>query len=360
MFKENSHSYRIMALIGMTGECSEKALSILIPHEPYRNKVISRLITKKAITKHQKNNLMGFRLTRNSKKMLLEIAEERFGFFLQDGADYTMRRSSVSYRLRQHRISETLAMMEQAKFIIHRDNKNDIFEETPTHTDKIMDSVFYLSKEIKSQKDLTRKIISSKITGLLLSENSAWLCYQSSQELFWWSDNIERRTETLIWLMLKDAGIYFDECDALLFGDSMKQAKAHLANRLMTDYLQRTSFRRFCFIQMDENGIMLLKLLDNKPLYNNFFQILSEDLTPSPNTYIIQDGLNAEGRPVLICIDCDLKRLVIFRNQLYFSNNHGEVICFDFQENAIKEFCGKNISISTVDSKKVWEAFFSE
>lgn len=46
------------------------------------------------------------------------------------------------------------------------------------------------------------------------------------------------------------------------------------------------------------------------------------------------------------------------RNQLYFSGNYGEVICFDFQENVMKEFCGKNISISTVDSKKVREIFF--
>lgn len=360
MFKENSYSYRIMALISMTGECSEKALSILIPHEPYRNKIISRLIAKKAITKYQKNNLIGFRLTRNSKKMLLEISANRFGFFLQDGADYTMRRSSASYRLRQHRISETLAMMERAEFIIYRDNKNDIFEETPTQTDKIMDSVFYLSKEIKSQKDLTRKIISSKITGLLFSENSAWLCYQNAQELFWWFDNIERRTKTLMWLMLRDAGIYLNECDALLFGDSMEQAKAHLANGLMTDYLQKTPFHRFCFIQMDENGIMLLKLLDNKPLYDDLLQILAEDLQPNPNTYIIQNGFNAEGHPVLICIDCDLKRLVIFRNQLYFSGKHGEVICFDFQEDAIKEFCGKNISIRTVDSDAIKETFFIE
>ena len=170
--------------------------------------------------------------------------------------------------------------------------------------------------------------------------------------------DIERRAETLMRLMLRDADIYFDNCDALLFGDSIEQAKAHLANGLMTDYLQRSSFRRFCFIQMDENGIMLLKLLNDKPLYDHIIQILSEDLKPNPNAYIVQDGINPEGHPVLICLDCDLKRLVTFRNQLYLSGNHGEVICFDFQEDAIKEFCGKNISISTIDSNKIKESFF--
>lgn len=109
---------------------------------------------------------------------------------------------------------------------------------------------------------------------------------------------------------------------------------------------------------MDENGVMLLKLLGNKPLYDDLRQILAEDLQPNPDAYIVQDGFNPEGYPVLICIDCDLKRLMIFRNQLVLSGKHREVICFDFQKDAIKEFCGKTISITTVDSNQIKEAFF--
>lgn len=358
MFKENSHSYRIMALISMTGECSEKALSILIPHEPYRNKLVSNLVTQKMITRYQKNNLTGFRLARNSKKFLLEIAENRFGFFLQDGADYTMRRSPVPYRLRQHRISETLAMMEQSEIEIYRDNKNDIFEKNPKQTDKTTYSSFYLAKEVKSQPYLTRKIISSKMTGIWITENSAWLCYQSSQELFWWFNNIERRADTLMCSMLQTAGINIDENNLLLFGDTMEQVKKYLREDLMKKYIMKTSFRRFCFVQMDENGIFLIKLMNNNDMYEYLLSALAEDLHKKDHSFILNDGYNESGLPVLICIDCDLKRLITFKLQLDYAKCRGEVICFDFQAEGIKEFCGKNIDLMLVESDKIKEAFF--
>ena len=360
MFKENSPSYHIMTLICMCGECSEKALSILIPHDGNRNKLITSLVTKKLITRYQKKDLLGFRLTGKSKKMILQTEPERFGFFLENGADYSMRRASISYRIRQHRISETLAMMERAGIEIYRNNKNNIFEIDLEQTEKIVSSAFYLSKEVKTQQSLTQKIINSKMTGLWLAEDTAWLCYQSTKESLWPFTNIEHRTETLIRSILQTAGLNISQSNALLFGDTMEQAKIHLENGLMRKYILDSHFDRFCFVPMDENGIMLLQLLNNKDLYDYLLSVLAEDLYQDINSYVTQDGFDSDGLPNLICIDCDLKRIITFNTQLYHSRKSGIIICFDFQRNAIKEYCVDNISFLVVDSDKIKEAFFSE
>ena len=129
---------------------------------------------------------------------------------------------------------------------------------------------------------------------------------------------------------------------------------------IIQNYIQSSPFRRFCYIPMDENGIMLLKLLNNPNLYNHLLTILAEDLHPKEDSYFLHDGFTKDGLPVLICIDFDLKKLVTFKTQLNYFKKSGDVICLDFQKNSIKAFCGKNISISIVDSDVVKENFFIE
>ena len=67
--------------------------------------------------------------------------------------------------------------------------------------------------------------------------------------------------------------------------------------------------------------------------------------------------ISYSGKPVLICVDCDLKRLVQFISQLDFIGQTGEVICFDFQKEAVKEYCGKNAKVAAVDFEKFQENF---
>ena len=196
------------------------------------------------------------------------------------------------------------------------------------------------------------------MTGLWITEDAAWLCYQSSKEFLKQFNNIEHRAETLIRSKLRTNGLDINCCDAILFGNTMESVEAYLNNSLIQNYIQSSPLRRFCYIPIDENGIMLLKLLSNKDLYKQLFSVLTEDLHVNNHSYIVHDGLTSDGLPVLICIDCDLKKLIFFRNQLYHSNEQGQVICFDFQKNSLKDFCDKNISIFTIDSNIVKSTFF--
>ena len=353
MIARDARSYRVLSMICMSGECSEEALRIILPQDNYRQKLLYKMISDKLITRYQKDDVVGYRLAKKGKDYLLLMDKERFGFFLLDGADFSMRRPVLRYRLRQHRISETLAMMENA-IEIYRDRKELIFEEFTEQA--FQQSAFFVAREVKAQKDLTRKIVSSKMTGVWVNREETWVCYNMADTLPEWHENLENRTEILIRSMLKKDGE--EHLDALLFGNDMSSAAKVLADGNMQRQLMLSPFERFCFIPMDRNGLLLLEMLKDKNVCEDLYCILTEDFRISEEeNHVINDGYNNDGKPVLVCVDCDLKRLVQFISQLDFTGQTGEVICFDFQKEAIREYCGEETKISEVLYEKVRELF---
>ena len=111
---------------------------------------------------------------------------------------------------------------------------------------------------------------------------------------------------------------------------------------------------------LDETGSSLLRLLNDAEQYRYLLSVLAEDLRKEEiEERIEQDGYNEDGQPVLICVDCDLKRLIQFKMQMDYLGIQGEVICFDFQKDVIKEYCGEETKISEVDFEAVRENFLN-
>ena len=99
-------------------------------------------------------------------------------------------------------------------------------------------------------------------------------------------------------------------------------------------------------------------MLSRKEQYEYLLAVLSEDMQPSNEMeYFIHDGFNADGQPVLFFLDGDLKRLILFQIQMLYTGRRGEVICFDFQKEAVREYCGEETKISEVLYEKVRELF---
>lgn len=360
MIAKDSQSYRILSITLMSGECSEEAVGILLPMENYRQKILYKLIADKLLNRFQKDDLKGYRLTKQGKEMLLTMDLERFSFFGAEGADFSMRRTPLRYRQRQHRISEVLALMEKAGMEIYRDRKCPIFERDPPQSAAVMQSVFYHAKEVKAQTELTRKIISSRLSGVWLSSDAVWLTYNIGVVLPKWYENVENRADILIRSMLREKGVEYSSTNALLFGESMVQAAMCLEDAKMRAYILNSTFRRFCFVPLDEIGSSLLRLLNDAEQYQYLTSILAEDLrNEGIEQRIEQDGYNEDGQPVLICVDCDLKRLIQFKMQMDYLGIQGEVICFDFQKEVIQKYCGEETKISEVDFEAVRENFLS-
>ena len=60
--------------------------------------------------------------------------------------------------------------MERAEILMDRSKKQPIFENIPMQSGELSQDAFFHPKEVKAQADFTRKIISSKMTGVLLSQ----------------------------------------------------------------------------------------------------------------------------------------------------------------------------------------------
>ena len=348
MIARDSQSYRALALIAQSGECSYEALDVLIPQKSYQKKVMLKLLKERLITRYENDSVQGYRLARKGKELLLTLDPDRFSFYLADGADFNMRRSKLIPRLRQHRISEVLAFMENCNIKTYYDQKPQLFAAERLRAE--VQSVFYLPKEIKVQQALTRKIISSRFVGVSLSDSDLWICYNMGSELPCWYENIEQRARILIPSMLNWQGISYDEASALMFGHGMEQLRLIWENPYMQVNIRNTGFQRFCYIPLDEKGQLQLKIMQAEELYEYLKKLLSEDLSKPSHASIINDGMNQNGNYTLICIDMDLKRLIQFIQQLRFLNRKGEVICFDFQAEVIEDLCGDYVKLSTVNS----------
>lgn len=351
-----------MSVVCMSGECSEKAANILLPQKSYSQKVLYKLTGDKLIYKYQKEGMKGYRLTKKGKETMLLIDPKRFGFFLENGADFSMRRSSLTHRERQHRISEVLAIMLQSGILIYLDKKPHVFAKNCEEYIKIKELMYFQVKEVKEQGMLTRKICNSRITGVLLSSNDIWFCYNMGYNNLSWFNNVENRADIVICSMLKEKGLTYKMRNVILFGDSIEQALFCLEDYKTRAFVLNVSFNKFCFVPLNKDGILQLKLLSDYEKYNCLITVLSEDLHKDLHTgeLIENDGYNSEGQPVLIAVDFDMKRLLRFILQLQYTCKRGEIICFDFQKEVIKSYCGKEADISAVDFEIFRKSFFPE
>lgn len=354
MIQKESVAYEILQLLSMTGEIGDGLLKIIVPQLEYRKKVLQKLTAENMITKYYKDNLKGYRLTITGKRFMLQNNSNRFEYFLKSNADSSMRRSDKSHRLRQHRISEILAVIYLSDIDIFRDKKPNIFQKQEKDIKNIsfINPAFFIAKELKDMGSFSTKIISSRLIGLWLNSKSIWICYHYNSMNSWFS-NIEKRADIFIRSLLKK----YDYTNAVLFYNNSFTELYSDNSKLWANILQ-SPFKKFCCVPMNDKGIILLKLISNNEKYKYLIDILKEDLIEFNNSKIINDGYNHNKEPVLVLIDFDIKKLLSFVTQLRYLKQNGEIICFDFQKEDISKYCNETVKISTVDFEVFRENFF--
>ena len=90
-----------------------------------------------------------------------------------------------------------------------RSKKQPIFENIPKQSGELSQDAFFHPKEVKAQADFTRKIISSKMTGVLLSQAEVWLCYNMQTAVSKWFETVENRADILIQSILRSKQLCF-------------------------------------------------------------------------------------------------------------------------------------------------------
>ena len=110
------------------------------------------------------------------------------------------------------------------------------------------------------------------------------------------------------------------------------------------------NFEHFYYLTSDHYGEVMLRLLCDIELKATLDAILSEDLLPHDQHCPVEhDALDTAGTPVLFGYLGDMPRIRRFDTALELHERSGILICFDFQEDALRRACGQRVQFQCID-----------
>ena len=97
-------------------------------------------------------------------------------------------------------------------------------------------------------------------------------------------------------------------------------------------------------------GEAILRLLCDTQQRRTLDAILANGLHEGiPNWRVENDAIDSEGNPVLFAYTCDFPRIRRFDTALELHGMTGTLICFDYQEEALREICGQCVMLQSID-----------
>jgi len=362
-----TQSYSLLELIAITGELPTNQIKRLPGGDRYKEEKIKSLKGNKLIHTYYRDKLRGYRLTAAAREMLLADNPARFQFYLTGNTETNSPKYEITRRLRLHRIAETYITMRNAGAAIFRDAKPDVFspEGGKAHSYTVESPAFYSSREIKGYGLEFVKIRGARTVGTLLTENIAYVVYNTGSSLMKWNYKSEIRTKALMkTIILRRLQEQYqpESVQGLILGDNMETAYLLMTSTggVKRDYFVLDgNYDNFHYITNDHGGEVLLKLLCNPPKTAELNRLLSGSLYERDPGWIIEnDAIDENGEPVLFAYSFDMPRLVRFNSALQLQGKRGTVICFDYQADVLRRYCCGNARFQTIDLQKFEGRFF--
>lgn len=327
MQKTDNTKDRLLEMIGICGEFPADQLNRLIPSSSYAEKVITELKSEKLIRTHYRNQLRGYRLTKQAKELLLSRRPARFHCYLTG--------NSETNRIRSEAV--TLRSL----------------------------PLFYSSREVKELGAETTKIKNSRSVGILMAEHCVYALYNTGDHILKWEYKTEVRVNAFLQHYLQ--GIPYagrPPIHAIMLGTNMD-----IAFQLLTStggykkslFILDTSFEHFHYVPNDSYGEGLFKLLTNPQMMERLNRLLLSDQDGQNSEIPIEhDAVAGDGPPTLLAYDFDMQRINRFNTGLNVYGLSGNLICFDFQIPCLKEYLTAYIRFSSIDFSKFQRGFYHE
>ena len=309
---------------------------------------------------YYRDKLRGYRLGPRAKATLLESRPDRFASYLTGDTDTNRLKCEIDRRLRLHRLAETYVTMDNAGVCVYRDEKPAIFAPDGYAGGRIVYPAFFSSREVKEMGIDTTKIRSSRSTGILLAPSGIFVTYNSSSALMKWRYKSEMRVKALIWSVICQQRLApqfrHEDVHGLILGNSMDLAYQILTStggRKHDFFMLDGSYEHFLYLTNNHQGEVILALLCDPVKTAELDRILLQGLTArQPGLAIEHDGVSPDGSPVLFGYFCDLPRIARFNTSLELSERPGTLICFDFQAEVLRSYCGSRVRFQTIDFTK--------
>ena len=206
---------------------------------------------------------------------------------------------------------------------------------------------YYTSREVKEIGPQGTKIKSSRATGILLTDGGIFLTYNTAKAQMKWEYKAELRFKAL----LQTEGVMPDaEISGIVFGSTMEQLSILTQPDAHSYFLLDGSFPHFYYLTNDRYGEAILRLLCDTQQRRTLDAILADGLHEGiPNWRVENDAIDSEGNPVLFAYTCDFPRIRRFDTALELHGMTGTLICFDYQEEALREICGQCVMLQSID-----------
>lgn len=324
----------------------------------YKENVVKQLKRDKLVRVFYRDGLRGLRLTAAAKRLLLAEQPEQFRLYLSGNTDTNRLKSEVARRRRLHRMAEVLVTMFNAEVGVLLSEKPSVFSPTPDRFGYALEwPAYYGSRELKDMGQMAVKVRNSRSTGVLLAPSCPYAVYNVGPFLQTkWEYRAEMRLKAFLQTEICRRRIpqYHDTVpQGLVFGADMAQLPALMedgASAPQNHFLSDGSYDQFYFFPSDCHGELLLRLLFDPSQRERLNSILSENLYPkNPGWNIEHDAIDEDGSPVLFGYLCDMPRVRRFDTALNLQGRSGTLICFDFQQDALREICGDRVTFQTID-----------
>ena len=340
---QNTLPYLLLTLTALCGEYPIRQISHLPGGSAYLESVVTALRRDGLLRTFSKDGLRGLRLTSSAKRLLLADAPEWFSAYLTGSSEPNKLKSEIPRRLRLHRMAEILTIMHNA------DIPAFPWEKAPFSAASQSAAIpaYYTSREVKEIGPQGTKIKSSRATGILLTDGGIFLTYNTAKTQMKWEYKAELRFKAL----LQTEGVMPDtEISGIVFGSAMEQLSALMQPDAHNYFLLDGSFPHFYYLTNDRYGEAILRLLCDTQQRRTLDAILADGLHEGiPNWRVENDAIDSEGNPVLFAYTCDFPRIRRFDTALELHGMTGTLICFDYQEEALREICGQCVMLQSID-----------
>jgi len=353
----DSFSALLLTMIAMSGEFP-MALGRRFSSPTYADFVVKRLKHNGLIRTYYRNGLRGLRLTAQAKKLLAASNPARFTPLFIGNTMTNAPKYTLVHRLRLHRMAEVLVAMFNAGMSVFPWEKPVVFNFTPlAEPPYIEQPAYYSSYELKrSIGEMANKIRGSRASGVLLTERDIFVVYNTGSSEMKWAYKAEVRLKALLQMELcqkRGPAQYADvKQSAILFGADMGRLLPMIgvdSDNNQNYFLSGQGFIHFYYLTCDHHGEVILQLLCDPDEKNRLDDLLAHGLSdPRPGWRVDNDAMDGDS-PVLFGYTCDMPRIKRFDARLSQHELPGTLICFDFQEKALRRLCGPNVSFQCID-----------
>lgn len=367
MLRPDTQKYKLLEMIGISGEFPSEQLPRLFDTPAYTEKMITELKADNLIKLHYKDRLRGYRLKKQAKELLLSHNPLRFRCCLTGNSETNAVRSEPQRRLRLHQKAQTYVTLSHAGIPFFADDKPPLFREGFPKECMSLQNIpcFYSSREIKELGEETTKIRNSRSIGILMAPHCIYCIYNTGASLMKWEYQAEVRLNAFLQHYLK-ISLYNSQPDirAIVFGNDMEMALQLLTStggKKRGLFMLDTSFQNFYCLPSDTEGELLLKLLTNPKLTARLSHLLLSDLDVcQDNIPFEHDAITQDGVPTLLAYDFDMQKINRFNTGLNVFGLSGSLICFDFQIPVLEKYMNSNVRFSSIDLAKFRKEFLHE